>query len=501
MGKYILETANITKQYGGVVALSNVSMQFETGMIHALVGENGAGKSTLIRILSGIEMPTNGEVIFRGEKVTTFEPYKAHELGISTVYQEPMQVSQMSVRENLFLGRYNKNRLGLVDYKDLENRANKLMKKMGIWIDTKASIASLSVAKQQMVEILKAVSFDSKLIIFDEPTASLTLEETENLKEIILGLKASGVTIIYISHRLEEIFDLCDTVSVLRDGKFIGKKNISEINTDQLINMMVGRKMENIYPQKSNNFISKDVLLKVDHITNEHVKDISFELHRGEILGFSGLVGAGRTEVANVIFGIDSAEGKIYLNGQEIHIRNPADAIEHRIAMVPENRKQQGLVQILSVGDNTILGCLKQIKNGILINHNKEKSIINDYINRLRIKTPSKNQLVRNLSGGNQQKVVFAKWMATKPEVLILDEPTQGVDVGAKTEIYNIINDIVAMGTGVIMISSEMNELIAMSDRICIMREGYMNGILERKEFAEDVIMKYAIEEVCHENK
>lgn len=496
MAGIILETAHLTKCYGGVVALNDVSIQFEEGKIHALVGENGAGKSTLIRILSGIEPPTEGEIFFRGDRVKTFAPYLAHEMGISTVYQEPMQVGLMSVEENVYMGRYHKNRLGFVDYRRLTKDTLALMDEIGIQLDPKALVNDLSVAKQQMVEILKAVSFQSKLVIFDEPTASLTLEETENLNRIIRRLKDNGCTIIYISHRLEEIFNLCDTVSVLRDGKFIGQKKTVEITKDELIKMMVGREMGNMYPEKDTSIATDEVLLEAKNLNNKKVRNISFVLHKGEILGFSGLVGAGRTEVANILFGIDKAEGELILNGNAIQVKSPADAINCGIGMVPENRKTQGLIQLLSVGDNTTLACLRRIRAGLFLKHKEEKKLIDEYVGRLQIKTPSNDQLVKNLSGGNQQKVVFAKWMCCQPQVLILDEPTQGVDVGAKAEIYSIINDIAKSGMGVIMISSEMNELIAICDRICVMHEGRLNAVLNREEFREDTIMRYAIEEV-----
>lgn len=496
MGEAILNIVNVTKRYGGVTALSDVSIAFEKGQIHALVGENGAGKSTLIRILSGIEPPTSGEIHFNGKIITAFAPHLAREMGISAVYQEPMQVGLMSVEENIFMGRYRKNLLGLVDFKDLTMRTETLMKQIGIYVDPKAILQDLSVAKRQMVEILKAISFDSSVIIFDEPTAALTTEEAENLQRIIRDLKAEGRTIIYISHRLEEIFQLCDTVSVLRDGMFVGQEKTADLDSDQLIRMMIGREMGDLYPKRDVGSATEEVLLEVSHLRNARVKDVSFCLHKGEILGFAGLVGAGRTEVANILFGIDPAEGEIRLEGRVLPIRTPADAIGNHIGMVPENRKVQGLIQILSVGDNTTLGSLQRIRNGLFLNHRKEREIIEEYVSRLRIKTPSSDQLVRNLSGGNQQKVVFAKWMSSLPKVLILDEPTQGVDVGAKAEIYNIILDIARSGMGVIMISSEMNELIAMSDRICVMHEGRVNAVLEKPDFKEDTIMRYAIEEV-----
>ena len=496
MAEYILETRGITKKYGGVTALSDVSLHLEKGLIHALVGENGAGKSTLIRILSGIEPPTSGAVVFEGNEVKTFDPHAAHEMGISTVYQEPMQMELMSVEENIYTGRYTRNRWGLVDYKALTKQVNELMDRVSIHLDPKQIVGTMSLANRQMVEIIKAVSFNSRLIIFDEPTASLTIEETETLKRIIRDLKKQGITVIYISHRLEEIFDLCDTVTILRDGTLVDQQPIEMMDTDKLISRMVGREMSELYPAPLEGVIQDAVILKAENLRNEKVKDVSFEVHRGEILGFSGLVGAGRTETANILFGIDKAEGTITLEDKTVTIRNPEDAINLGIGLVPEDRKTEGLIQILSVGDNTVLSCLNMIRKArVFVDHGKEKKIIDSYVDRLRIKTPSKNQLVRNLSGGNQQKVVFAKWMACQPKVLILDEPTRGVDVGAKAEIYDIIQDLARSGMGVIMISSEMNELIAMCDRICVMHEGHINAVLERSEFGEEIIMQYSIKE------
>lgn len=494
MKEIILETKELSKRYGGVIALDNVSLSFEKGLIHAIVGENGAGKSTLIRIISGIEPPTSGEVIFCGEKIKVFDPKLAHDLGISTVYQDPMQMEKMSIEENIYIGRYRKTKLGFVDFNDLRKRVQGLMDEIGLQMDTKATINTLSVAKRQMVEILKAVSFNSQLVIFDEPSASLTLEEFATLKRIIRRLKEKGITVIYISHRLEEIFDLCDTVTVLRDGREVGIRNVVDIDKDKLISMMVGRNMDNLFPKYDVEI--GDTIFSVRGLTNEKIKKISFDLHKGEILGIAGLVGSGRTEIANALFGIDKAQGEMEVEEKTVIVRNPTDAIAQGIAMVPEDRKTQGLIPILSVRDNTTLSSLRQLTRGLLLDNKKERNLVGKYVDRLRIKTPSYDQLARNLSGGNQQKVVFAKWMCCEPKILILDEPTHGVDVGAKTEIYSLINDLAESGMGVIMISSEMTELIGLCDRILVIREGKVNKSLNRNMFSEDTIMQYAIEEV-----
>lgn len=490
--QYIVETRGLSKKYGGVQALRDVSLQFEPGLIHALVGENGAGKSTLIRILSGIEPPTSGEILFAGKRVEHFSPPEAIAMGISTVYQEPMQMKLMSVAENIYAGRYERNRFGLVDFKSLDRKIHALMDRIGIRLNPREPVGNLSVADRQMVQILKALSFDSRFIIFDEPTASLTTEECGILKKIILKLREDGITVVYISHRLEEVFELCDTVSILRDGCFVEKSPVDKIDKNWLINKMVGRDMNNLYPKRE--VPVTDEILRMKDVNSEHVKNISLTLRRGEILGLSGLVGAGRTELANTLFGIEKYTGSVLIDGKEVMIQSPADAIRYGIGMVPENRKEQGLVSLLSVRDNITLSNLKSRMTGCLLDHRKERKVTEDYVGKLRIKTPSLHQPVRNLSGGNQQKVVFAKWMAIHPQVIILDEPTQGVDVGAKVEIYNIICDLAEEGVGIILISSEMTELIAMCDRICIMREGQIRMELECKDFSERKLMQGAIE-------
>lgn len=446
----------------------------------------------MIRILSGIEPPSSGKVLFEGKEVRTFTPSDAIAMGISTVYQEPMQMNLMSVAENVYAGRYEKHHGCFIDFRSLDNKIRDLMDRIGIHLDPRQPVGELSVANRQMVQILKALSFNSKFIIFDEPTASLTTEECAMLQDIIRKLRDDNITVIYISHRLEEIFELCDTVSVLRDGEFIEKRDVSEIDKDYLISRMIGRNMDNLFPKRE--VPITDEVLRVEKISNENIHEISLALHKGEILGLAGLVGAGRTELARVLFGIDRAKGDIYIDGKKVQISSPADAIQNGIGMVPENRKEQGLVGLLTVKENITLSNLKNDSKALLISGAKEKEDTRKFVDKLKIKTPSMDQLVRNLSGGNQQKVVFAKWMDTNPRIIILDEPTQGVDVGAKVEIYNIINDLAESGVGVLMISSEMTELIAMCDRICVMREGRIRMELERRDFSENKIMHGAIE-------
>ena len=485
----ILQMKNMAKYYGVVHALDGVDFELERGEILCLCGENGAGKSTLIKILSGAESPTTGQIFINGEEVKITTPAVAHDLGISTVYQELVQIPEMSIMENIYLGRYKTNG-GLVDFKQVEEKTLQLMDQLNIHFDPHKRIKELSTAQRQLVEIMKAVSFDSRIIIFDEPTSSLTTEETEILFGIIETLKKKGVSIIYISHKLSEIFRIGDHVTVLRDGKSIGTSLVSEINEDKLISMMVGRSVENQYPKQ---FIELgEEVLRVENITNKYVKNGSFSLRKGEVLGFGGLVGAGRTEIMRAVFGADPCEGKIYLHGKEVKNTDPARAIQNGFALVPEDRKDQGLVLGLSIKDNVGLSSLKRYVRLLFVNDAQEERDTDEHIEKLRIRTPSKFQFAKNLSGGNQQKVVLARCLVTKPDVLILDEPTRGIDVSAKAEIYQIINQLAAEGVSIIMISSDMPELMAMSDRIIVMSEGRIRGELTREEISDENIMKLA---------
>ena len=491
MAKKIVEVKKLCKNYGGVQALQNVSVSFESGKVHALLGENGAGKSTLIKILSGIETASSGDVIVNGEAVNIDSPITAHKLGISTVYQEPVQVMALSVAENIFTGRLPLNRWGLVDKVQLRRQTMELMERINIHLSPDMLLNELSIAQRQMVEILKAVSRKAKFIIFDEPTSSLTREETEMLFCTLRMLKADGATILYISHRLEEIFDLCDEVTILRDGRFIMQKSIAQLSQRDIISSMVGRSLENLYPKEMVKL--GEEILRVEHISNASIRDVSFTLRRGEILGFCGLVGAGRTEVARAIFGIDRYNGSIMLDGKPYKAKKPWQAIRAGVALVPEDRKNQGFVHNLSVRVNMSAVSMKRNQRFSVIHTSEEKRQVQEMIDVLRIRTPSSQQSVDNLSGGNQQKVVFAKWLSEDPKLLILDEPTRGVDIGAKSEIYSIIEALAKRGIGIIMISSEMPELIAMADRILVMREGAVSGIIDRGNFSEDNLMKLAL--------
>lgn len=486
-----IEVRNLDKHYGGVHALKKINLSFERGKVCALLGENGAGKSTLIKILSGIEQPTAGEILIDGEEVKIATPLVAQQNGISTVHQEPMQVMAISVAENIYAGRLPKNRLGMVDYQRLRRQTRELMEKINIRLDPDQLLSELSIAQRQLVEILKAISYEAKVVIFDEPTSSLTKEETKTLYEIIHMLHKRGITIIYVSHRMKEIYDLCQTAAILRDGSFVFQGELDQICQDELIRNMVGRNMGQLYPKVE--IQPGEKILEVKNLTSDYVKDVSFSLREGEILGFSGLVGAGRTEVARALFGIDTYKGEVVLDQKAIHITSPDEAIRRGIVLVPEDRKTQGLVRILDIRMN--IGAVDMRyhnKCGFLKQKDEEKTVY-DLIERLNVKTPSAHQIVDNLSGGNQQKVVFAKWLTKTPRVLILDEPTRGIDVGAKAEIYSIIGELVKGGIGIIMISSEMPELIAMSDRILVMREGKCAGIVDRDDFSEHTLISLAL--------
>lgn len=487
----ILKVNHISKYYSGVKALDDVSFEVRRGEMLALCGENGAGKSTLIKILTGAIKPTSGCFEFDGETYQEMNPTKAMDIGIRAIYQEFTLVPYLSVADNLFYGR--EPHKGIIrDVKKAERETKKLCDSIGISIDPKAKVESLGIAQQQIVEILKAVSNNAKFFIMDEPTAPLTVNETETFFKIIRQLKENGATIIFISHRLEEVFELCDRVTVFCDGKFVVTKDIKDVNKKQLISYMVGRELGDTYPE--GNMAQQENILEVNHLTNEKLHDVSFSLRKGEVLGFGGLVGAGRTEMARAVFGADKIQtGDILLKGKSYKPLNPAYALENGIGLIPEDRKNQGLILGLSITSNTTISILKQmVTNHISLNKRKEHDCSKKYIDELRIKTPSENQLVKNLSGGNQQKVVLAKMMAADCDVLIFDEPTRGIDIGAKQEIYALMREITSRGKSIIMISSEMPELIGMSDRIIVMSNGYVAGELDRSEFSQETILEYA---------
>lgn len=497
--EYVLEMHNISKSFPGVKALDNVSLKLRPGSVHALMGENGAGKSTLMKCLFGIYVEDEGEVILDGKKVQFKNAKDALENGISMIHQELHPVPHRSVMENIWLGRFPvKSYMGikLVDHKKMYDDTLSLLRdELQLDIKPETEVAKLSVSQIQGVEIAKAVSYRAKVVVMDEPTSSLTETEVSHLFNIIRKLKAEGVSIIYISHKMEEILEISDEITIMRDGKYIGTWDSKDMTTDMIISKMVGRDLTNRFPPREN--IPGEVFMKVENLTSTNsksFKDITFELRKGEILGIGGLVGAQRTELVEAIFGLRGiSKGKIYIKDNEVKIKNPIDAKKHGIALLTEERRSTGIFPVLSVADNTIVANLNRYMDfNFIINSRKGMAEVNKSINMLNIKTPSGKTLIRNLSGGNQQKVIFSRWLLTEPDVLILDEPTRGIDVGAKYEIYSIIAELAKAGKSIIMISSEMPELIGMSDRIMVMCSGKLSGIIDGKEANQELIMKYA---------
>ena len=484
---YILTLKNITKEFPGVKALDDVTINIERGTIHGLVGENGAGKSTLIKVLAGIYRANKGEIILDGKPCRFNSPIEARRAGISVVHQEIKLAEPLSVAENMFLGNVQlKN--GLVDWKGMRRRAREIVEDLGMDIDINAQVSSLTVAKKQIVEIMHAINNNSRILIMDEPSAVLTDRELEVMFRIVKQLRDKGITIIYISHRLDEIFGLCSNVSVLRDGRHIDTIPVASVDRQGLINMMVGREMGQEYPKEVGNV--GGTILEVKNLSRGILRDISFEVKSGEVFGISGLVGAGRTELARAILGIDKPEsGEVYVRGKKVHYRTFADAIRDGLGLIPEDRKLQGLVQIMSVKRNTTLVNMKRVLRAGVISSSLEEKLSKEYANKLHVVTPSMETEVQYLSGGNQQKVVIAKWLFQNSEILFLDEPTRGIDVGAKAEIYRLINRMAKEGKTIIMISSEMPELLGMCDRIMVMHEGHKMGELNAAEATQAKIM------------
>lgn len=492
MSDNILELKHITKLYPGVVALNDVSLEVRRGEILALVGENGAGKSTLIKTYSGAITPTQGEIVINGKSFTGMTPQTSEQNGIGVIYQEFNLVGDLSVAENIFLGRAIRKGM-VIDLKAMERESKKILDSLNIKINPKTLVKTLSVGYQQMVEIAKAVSQNAKLLIMDEPSAPLTSAEVEAMFAIVDKLKAGGVSIIYISHRLDEIFRLADRITILRDGQYVTTLNTDETNKDELVKYMVGRQLTEVYPKRDEICVKDEVIFEAVNVSGNGDKNISFKIHRGEVLGLGGLVGAGRTEFAELMFGMrPKTAGKFIFKGKEISPKTPKDAIELGIGLVPEDRKKEGALLGMSIRCNINMPIYQRISKGTVINEKKEEEIAQTYRKEISIKTPTLDQLVKNLSGGNQQKVILAKWLAADSELLIFDEPTRGIDVGAKQEIYTLINHLVEQGKTVLMISSEMEELMGMSDRILILAEGNMTGELNKSEFNQERIMQLA---------
>ncbi|MCI8551007.1 MAG: sugar ABC transporter ATP-binding protein [Lachnospiraceae bacterium] len=490
---YVLKMENVSKIFPGVRALDGVRLEVRRGEIHALIGENGAGKSTLIKILSGIYHPDGGEIYIDGNKVEMSDVRTAREHGIAVIHQELSLAENMTVAENIFLGRMPGKRNGFVDDKLMEEKAREFLDAIGLTsVDPSTKVKKLSVARQQMVEICRALSQEIKILVMDEPTASLANRETETLLELMRSLKQKGVSIIFVSHKLNEVYQVCDRITVLRDGVYIGTGTVEEIVYDKLISMMVGRKIESVFPAHETR--PGETFFEARDICSSRVKNVSFYLRKGEVLGFYGLVGSGRTETMRALLGIDrNTKGDVTLNGKKIRLNSPVDAVNAGIVLAPEDRKLEGLILKQTLDFNITVTILKKIIKGLRLNRKKSNEAVENIGARLRIKTPSYETKAVNLSGGNQQKVVLAKWLVTEPVILILDEPTRGIDVGAKQEIYNLIYEIVKMGVSVILISSEMPEVIHLCDRVYIMREGEMVAALDREELTEEAIMRNAI--------
>lgn len=491
---YKVQMVNISKSFPGVKALDKVNLNLKKGSVHALMGENGAGKSTLMKILAGIKQQDEGDILLNGKKVKFNNPKDSLSHGIAMIHQELNPVLEMTIAENLYLGReFRIKNTMLLDYKKMNKEAKNLLDKVGLKLNPRTKMVKLTVAQMQMVEIAKAIDHNSEIIIMDEPTSAITDREVDKLFEMIARLKENGTGIIYITHKMDEVFRIADEITVFRDGKHIGTYLASEINSDMLITKMVDRELTEIFPDNKSNI--KDVKMSVKNLSyKKKFKDVSFEVRKGEILGLSGLMGAGRTEIVESIFGITKLDsGKIYIDGKEINIKSPRDAIKYNIGLVTEDRKFSGLVLPLSVKENMVLPSVKNFARlRFITNAKKEQNATQKYINELGIKTPGMNQLVKFLSGGNQQKVVLGKWLMTHPNILIFDEPTRGIDIGAKTEIYKIINDLAEQGNAIIFISSEMQEILGMCDRIIVFHEGIKSGELLKAEATQEKLLKLA---------
>ncbi|MEA4852687.1 MAG: sugar ABC transporter ATP-binding protein [Christensenella sp.] len=492
MAEIVVSMRNIQKRFPGVHALDDAQIELKKGEVHGLVGENGAGKSTLMKVLTGIYERDSGSVIVKGREVNYKTPGEAISDGISMIHQELNLMPHLTVADNIFIGREPKKGITL-DKKKTYLMTKELLNSLNLDIDPDTTVNTLSVAKQQMIEIAKAISLNTDVLIMDEPTAALTASEIDELFKFVHQLKAQGVGIVYISHRMEELKIITDEITVMRDGQFVNTVRTADTDINQIISMMVGR---TIYEEpKTHSMVKKDapVVLKVENLVSPNVKDVSFELQKGEILGLAGLMGAGRTETARLIFGADpKTSGKIFVNGEKTNIRTPEDAVAHGIGYLSEDRKAFGLAIGLSIADNTVMASMNHFVDGFVVNERKIAKKAQEYVDKLALKTPSIKQLVRNLSGGNQQKVVIAKWLVRNCDILIFDEPTRGIDVGAKSEIYKLMNQLASEGKSIIMISSEMPELLRMSDRVLVMCEGKITGEINIEEATQEGIMQYA---------
>ena len=499
--KPILEVINVSKDFSGVYALKNVDLQIYPGQVTAIIGENGAGKSTLFKTISGVHTQYEGQVLLNGEENHFKNPKEAAEKGIVIIHQELNLIPHLTITENLFLGQELTNNFGLLDYPKMNKKAKELLGRLQLTINPATPVNQLRVGQQQLVEIARALLMESKVLIMDEPTSALSDHEAELLFSIINDLKAKGVAIVYVSHKLSELFEIADRYEVLRDGKKIGAGKMEEINRDKLIQMMVGRDIQSSLKKEETE--KGEEILKVENLCFQNpenkndflVNDVSFSLHKGEILGIAGLMGAGRTEILEAIFGLfpKYVSGKIRIEGAEVHIKRVNDAINAGIALVPEDRKLQGLILEMDVAKNNSLASLDKVSRFGFISNRKEAELCQKFTEKLSIKVSSQKMEVQKLSGGNQQKIVIAKWLATNPKILLLDEPTRGIDVGTKAEIYKLINQLAAQGMGIIMVSSELPEILAISDKILVMSESKLTAVLNREEASEERIMEAAL--------
>ncbi|MHC1771070.1 MAG: sugar ABC transporter ATP-binding protein [Flexilinea sp.] len=492
--QYLLKMVNIEKNFPGVKALKGVNLNVGYGEVHALVGENGAGKSTLMKCLIGIYPPTAGEIYFNGEKIEHYSTAQALNMGISMIHQELSPVLYRPIMENLWLGREPVNRFGLVDHQEMYEKSVKVLKEIELDEDPRTLMVNLTVAKMQMVEIAKAISYDAKLIIMDEPSSALTEHEERQLFRIIRKLKAKGTSIVYISHRLAEIFEIADKVTVFRDGGNVGTEAIDNLTMDQIITMMIGRTMDEMYPKVPCEI--GETILQVKNLSHKkYFKDVSFEVHKGEIFGIAGLVGAGRTEVIETIFGRrPKISGEVLVNGKHVEINSPGDGIANKMGFLTEDRRATGIFAVLGVDSNIAIPNYDQYLTKLgFVDDKAVTEGCNDYVDKIQIKTPSLKQAIQHLSGGNQQKVLMARWLMTGPDILLLDEPTRGIDVGAKAEIYKLITMLAGEGKCIVMVSSELPEIMGMSDRIMVMHEGKVTGILTNTpDLTQDKVMRYA---------
>ena len=500
MSEYLLEMKNICKSFPGVKALQSVDFQLKSGEIHALLGENGAGKSTLIKVLGGIYHPEEGKIFIDGKEVAITGVNSARDNGISIIHQELVLVPHMTVAENIFLGREPSGKFG-VNRVQMSQEAQRMLDTFDLGIDADSQIADLSIAQQQLVEIVKAISFNCRILVMDEPTSSISDREVAHLFEIMRDLAAKGVGIIYISHKMSELDEVCDRVTVLRDGTYVGTRVVADTPRDELIAMMVGRELNQYYTRdhvKPSEVVLKCVDIDDGKKRHKRVDHVSFEVHKGEIVGFAGLVGAGRSETMQCVFGLTrGSTGDVYIEGQKVNIHSAVDAMKHGISLVPENRKLEGLYLVQSVRFNSTIEVLHEFINNLMVNSAREAEITQEFIDKMNTKTPSQDQTVGNLSGGNQQKVMIGRWLATAPKLLILDEPTRGVDVGAKAEIYEIMNELTKQGVSIVMISSELPEIINMADRVYVMCEGKVTGCIDYENLSQEAIMKLATLEMA----